>query len=165
MKELCLFTTRYSRTRLSALLCLATLWAASSYHTYAQDPVSPEPAAQPTAGAIMSEYKGVKLGMKREDVRAIMGKTELEEKAKDRFIIKGDDRLTAHYDNDHVRAIQLYFVDVKNAPDWEEVVGDADVVQMESGAKRARREVAEGKFWVSMYQSKDGAVTTITISR
>lgn len=98
-------------------------------------------------------------------LRALIGKTELNEKDKDRFIIKGDDRLTIYYDNDQVKAIQLYIVKAKNAPAWTDVVGDAQIEQMANGAKRARRDLSEEKFWVSMYQSKDSALTTITISR
>jgi hypothetical protein len=113
----------------------------------------------------MRDYRGVKLGMKAEEVRAAMGKAELSQPDKDRFVIKGDDRLTVYYDNGAVKAIQLYIVDPQNAPAWADVVGDAEIIEMESGAKRARRDVAEEGFWVSMYQSKDGAMTTVTISR
>lgn len=170
MKHLWQLITPYPSAGVLALLCVLTLGVANVAPAYAQEPkqepASPPPAAQPAANVkVMREYKGVKLGMKRDQVRAIMGKTELEEKDKDRFIIKGDDRLTVYYDNDQVKSIQLYIVDAKNAPSWADVVGDAEVVQMESGAKHARREVSEEKFWVSMYQSKDGSITTVTISR
>lgn len=166
MKQLWLFTTHKLSARVWALLCVLTLGAAGGTPSYAQEPAAPAPVAQPAANAnVMREYKGVKLGMKRDEVRAAMGKIELQGKDKDRFIIKGDDRLTVYYDNDAVKAIQLYIVDAKNAPAWADVVGDAEIVQMESGAKHARREVREEQFWVSMYQSKDGALTTITISR
>jgi len=122
-------------------------------------------AATPDKAQVMREYRGIKLGMKPDKVRDIMGKPELKEKDKDRFKLGGDDLLTVYYDGDAVKAIQLYFTDPKHAPDWAEVVGDTEVVQMESGAKSARRVISEESFWVSMYQNKDGTVTTITISR
>jgi hypothetical protein len=164
MKQLQLFTTRYLSAGLLALLCGVMLSVAGGTSVYAQEPTAPVP--QTTASAnVMRDYKGVKLGMTRAEVRALMGKAELKEKDKDRFIIKGDDRLTVYYNDDQVKAIHLYFIDAKHAPAWTDVVGDAQVEQMENGAKRARRDLIEEKFWVSMYQGKDGAFTTITISR
>jgi hypothetical protein len=151
---------------------LALLLAAVSAAAQQPAPETAPPAAPtsvttaPPAGAkVMRDYRGVKLGMKAEEVRAAMGKAELSQPDKDRFIIKGDDRLTVYYDGGAVKAIQLYIVDPKNAPAWADVVGDAEIIEMESGAKRARRDVPEEGFWVSMYQSKDGAMTTVTISR
>jgi len=168
MKQLWLFTIRCSSA--SALPFIVTLGLAAGFPVHAQEPKpessAPAPVAQLTASAnVMRDYKGVKLGMKRDEVRAMMGKTELKEKDKDRFIINGDDRLTVYYDNDQAKAIQLYIVDAKNAPAWTKVVGDAEIVPMANGARHARREVREEQFWVSMYQSKDGSLTTITISR
>ena len=122
-------------------------------------------AATPDKAQVMREYRGIKLGMKPEKVRDIMGKPELKEKDKDRFKLGGDDLLTVYYDGEGVKAIQLYFADPKHAPAWAEVLGDTEVVQMASGAKSARRVISEENFWVSMYQNKDGSVTTVTISR
>jgi hypothetical protein len=125
----------------------------------------PTGAATPDQAQVMREYRGIKLGMNPEKVRDIMGKPELKEKDKDRFKLGGNDLLTIYYDGDAVKAIQLYFTDPKHAPAWAEVVGDTEVVQTNSGAKSARRVISEENFWVSMYQNKDGTVTTITISR
>jgi hypothetical protein len=148
--------------------CFLTLSLTAGALVYAQEPKqetlasAPQPAA---SGKVMRDYKGITLGMKRDEVRDKMGKIELKEDGKDRFIIKGDDRLIVYYEGEEVKAIQLYINDAKNAPNWTDVVGNAEIVQMENGAKRARYEVTEEKFWVSMYQSKDGTITTITISR
>jgi hypothetical protein len=164
MKQLRLITTHYLSANTLALLCGVMLSVVGSARVYAQEPTASNTQTAASAN-VMREYKGVKLGMTRAEVRASMGKAELKEKAKDRFIIKGDDRLTVYYNDDQVKAIHLYFIDAKNAPAWTDVVGDAQVEQMENGAKRARRDLIEEKFWVSMYQGKDGAFTTITISR
>jgi len=114
---------------------------------------------------VIREYKGVKLGMKRDQVRATMGKPENNTDTSDDFKLTGDDTMTVHYENDEVRAIQLAFLDPKNAPAWNDVVGDAEVNQTDSGAKHARKVVQGENFWVSIYQSKDGMITRITISR
>jgi hypothetical protein len=118
-----------------------------------------------TQAKVMREYKGVKLGMKRAQVQATMGKPETSTDNSEDYKLGGDDMMTVHYDNDEVRAIQLGFYDPKNAPAWKDVVGDAEVSETESGAKHARKVVSGENFWVSIYQSKDGQTTRITISR
>ncbi len=114
---------------------------------------------------VMREYRGIKLGMKRDEVRDTLGKPELSDNVQDSFKIGGDDRLTAHYDNDSVKAIQLYFFESKKVPTWADVVGDTEVEQRPDGSKIIRTDDPEENFWVSMYQSKSGDVTTIIISR
>lgn len=167
MKQSRLLISHYLSSGALALLCLIGLGLAGSATLCAQEP-KPETAAPmpaPIPVKVMREYNGIKLGMKRDEVRAALGKTDIKEKEKDRFVLKGNNRLTAYYDKDQVKVIQLYFADAQSAPNWADVVGDAEVIQMKSGAKRARRDVPEEKFWVSIYQNKDGSITTITISR
>src|SRR6266508_196412 len=71
-----------------------------------------------TQAKVMSQYKGVKLGMDRDAVKAALGNPASSSDTSDDFNLTGDDKMT----------------------------------------------VAE-KFWVSNYQTKDGASTRITISR
>lgn len=128
-------------------------------------------SARSTSGLIqgtskaMREFKGVKLGMKRDDARAAAGKPETSSDDSDEFKLTGDDTMTVRYENGEVKAIQLAFLDPKNAPAWKDVVGDAEVNQMANGAKTARKVMTDEKFWVSIYQNKDGSTTRITISR
>ena len=114
---------------------------------------------------VMSEYKGVKLGMKRDAVKAAMGNPATSSDTSDEFNLPGDDTMTVHYDNGEVRAIQIAFLDSKNAPQWKDVVGDAEVSELANGAKTARKTMETEKFWVSIYQTKDKTITRITISR
>ena len=113
----------------------------------------------------MREFKGVKLGMKRDDARTAAGKPESSGDDSDEFKLTGDDTMTIRYENGEVKAIQLAFLDPKNAPAWKDVVGDAEVKEMANGAKTARKVIDNEKFWVSIYQSKDASTTRITISR
>ncbi len=114
---------------------------------------------------VMREFKGVKLGLSRKDARTAAGTPESSTDTSDDFKLTGDDTMTVHYDNDQVKAIQLAFLDPKNAPNWKDVVGDAEVSELANGAKTARKTMEAEKFWVSIYQSKDGTITRITISR
>jgi hypothetical protein len=132
--------------------------AQSSNQTKTQDKASQNVKA-------MREYKGVKLGMKRDQVHAAMGKPETPSDGSEDYKLTGDDTMTVHYENGEVKAVQLAFLDAKNAPAWNDVVGDAEVNQTESGAKHARKVVAAENFWVSIYQAKDVSITRITISR
>ncbi len=118
-----------------------------------------------TQDKVMREYRGVKLGIKRDAVRAAMGNPENSTDTLDDFKLTGDDTMTVHYDNGEVKAIQLAFLDPKNAPAWKDVVGNTEVTEVANGAKTARKVMEAEKFWVSIYQSKDGATTRITISR
>ncbi len=103
-------------------------------------------AASPKAIKVMREYRGIKLGMKRDEVRDALGKPELSDKGQDSFDIGGDDKLTAHYDNDSVKVIQLYFLESKKVPNWVDVVGDTEIEQRPDGSKVARLEITEEKF-------------------
>jgi hypothetical protein len=119
----------------------------------------------PKAIKVMREYRGIKLGMKRDEVRDALGKPELSDKGQDSFKIGGNDLLTAHYDNDSVNAIQLYFLESKRVPNWVDVVGDTEIEERPDGSKIARVDIPEENFWISMFQGKGGDVTTITLSR
>ena len=132
----------------------------------AQTVRSSEKIIQPTfQQKALHEFRGVKLGMKRDDVRKAMGNPENPGDDSDEFKLTGDDTMTVRYDNGEVKAIQLAFLDAKNAPAWKDVVGDAEINEMANGAKTARKVMEAERYWVSIYQSKDGAITRITISR
>jgi hypothetical protein len=120
----------------------------------------------PAPVKVMREYKGVKLGLTREQVHTALGKPAATSENMEDYNLTGEDTMTVHYEKDEVKAIQLSFLDPKNAPAWKDVVGEAaEVTQLENGAKHARTMVSEEKFWVSIYQSKDGSTMRITISR
>jgi hypothetical protein len=121
--------------------------------------------AQDAGGKCMREYKGVKLGMKTDDVHAALGKPETTGENQEEYKIGADDLMTVHYDSGVVKSIQLYFADKTHAPAFKDVVGDVEITQTDTGARRARRDMTSEKFWVSMFQNKDASVTTVTISR
>jgi hypothetical protein len=122
-------------------------------------------AGYTTQAKVMREYKGVKLGMKRDDVKTAMGNPATSTDNSDDFKLTDDDTMTVHYENGEVRAIQLSFLNPEHAPAWNDVVGDAEVNELANGAKTARKTLEAEKFWVSIYQTKDKSSTRITISR
>lgn len=114
---------------------------------------------------VMTEFRGVRLGMKKAQVITALGKPSTSDESRDEFSPDDDSQITIHYDNGEVRAIQLSFLSAAKAPAWTDVIGDAEISQTETGAKTARKVINAEHFWVSMYQNKDGSVTRITISR
>jgi hypothetical protein len=113
---------------------------------------------------VMTQFRGVRLGMKRAEVTTALGKPSSSDEAREEYSFDGDNQITIHYDKGDVRAIQISFLSGK-VPAWTEVVGDAEISQTETGAKTARKVLSAENCWVSMYQNKDGSVTRITISR
>jgi hypothetical protein len=131
----------------------------TSYRSATQDP-------PPASVKVMREYKGVKLGLTREQVHTALGKPANTNENMDDYKLTGEDTMTVHYEKGEVKAIQLSFLDPKNAPAWKDVVGEtAEITQLDNGGKHSRTMISEEKFWVSIYQNKDGSNTQITISR
>ena len=164
--------------RLLTILFALTLCGAPAF--YAQTPTMPE--AQQTQHAeqshqpeqaqdsqilpVLREYRGVKLELDREQVKEVMGKAAQAGKDWDEFKLGGSDLMTVRYDDKGVvKTIQLYFTDPDHAPNWTEVVGDAEIQKKSTGSKYARAVNVDENFWVTMFQSKSGEVTTITLSR
>ncbi len=114
---------------------------------------------------VLKEFRGVKLGMKSDAVKAALGKAEEGSSEAREEYISNDVAITIHYDAGAVKAIQAQYLDAAKAPGWTEVVGDAPIEEMSNGAKTARKVVVGENYWVSMYRSKDGAVVRITISK
>jgi hypothetical protein len=122
--------------------------------------------ALPRVLPMMREYRGIKLGMNRVDVEAAMGRTARAGMDWDEFRLGGSDLMNVRYDEkDAVKTIQLYFTNQAHAPAWAEIGGDAEIRQNSTGSKYARAVNKEENFCVRMFQSKTGAVTTITLSR
>lgn len=141
-----------------------------AFHAPNAAPISIQPLSSDAVALlqeikVMREFRGVKLGLKSDAVRAALGKPENTNENREEYKLGDDDTLTVHYDNGAVRAIQLRFTSGKNVPSWKDVVGETAIQQNENGSKVARVVVTAENFWVSMYQNKEGTVTSITISR
>ena len=141
------------------------VFCAQSIYAFSHPP-HPINSGQGSNQKVLREYHGVKLGMKREAVQTAMGaKPENPTDDSEDYKLTGEDTMTVRYENGEVKAIQLAFLDPKNAPAWKDVVGDAEVNELANGAKTARKTVEQDKFWVSIYKNQDGYIVRITISR
>ena len=114
---------------------------------------------------VMSEFRGVRLGFTAEQVKGALGAPATKSDNREDFTFDGDNQLSLHYENGAVKAMQISFIDATKAPDWAQVVGDAQIEEMANGAKSARKVVKTENYWVTMYRSKDGTIVRITISR
>jgi hypothetical protein len=149
---------------LFALVLCPALFAQTPATAEPQRPQLPQAALQTLP--LMREYRGVKLGMNRDAVKAAVGKTVRAAMDWDEFKLSGGDLMTVRYDDkDAVKTIQLYFTNPDRAPKWTEVVGNAEIEEKSTGSKYARAIDKEENFWVTMFQSNTGAVTTVTLSR
>jgi len=144
----------------AVILCLSTVFVVRADVSQVATFQDPAPAPE----KVMREFRGVSLGMSRDEVRKALGNSSSSTDTSEDYKFDGENILTVHYDNGKVKAIQIAFYEDKNIPDWKEVVGDAEISESESGAKHARKVVAANNFWVSMWRNKDGSMTRITIS-
>lgn len=160
MKRFWLFIIAFSFVCVAAALAQVPSPPGSS-NSSATAQETPDPAV-----TILRELHGVKLDMTRDEVRDQLHKPSLTATQLDEYKLEGGDILTVRYSPEgKVSVIQLYCTDTKRAPVWTQVIGDAQVQEHPNGAKSARKDVSNEKFWVTMYQSKSGDMTTITISR
>lgn len=149
---------------LFALVLCPALFAQTPVTAEPQQPQQPQAALQTLP--LMREYRGVKLGMNRDAVKAAVGKPSRAAMDWDEFKLGGGDLMTVRYDDKGaVKTIQLYFTNPAHAPKWTEVVGNAEIQEKSTGSKYARAINKEENFWVTMFQSNTGAVTTVTLSR
>src|SRR5262245_45985234 len=122
---------------LFALVLSPAILAQTPAKAEPQQPQQPQTAIQTLP--LMREYRGVKLGIKRDAVKAAIGGTARDGTGWDEFKLRDSDLMTVHYDDKgDVKTIQLYFADSAHAPKWTEVVGDAEIQEKSTGSKYAR---------------------------
>src|SRR5262245_45365828 len=149
-----------------AILFAVALWRAPAQTPAQTERPQPQQILRPQAVArklpATRVYRGVRLGMDRDEVSVVMGTSSRDGGDWEEFKLDGGDLMTVRYDGrDVVNTIQLYFAHPAHAPKWAEVVGDAEIQEKSNGSKFARIVNKEEKFWVTMFQSKSGAITAI----
>ena len=112
---------------------------------------------------LFTEYKGVKLGMSAQEVRAKLGNPVLKDDAMDYFIF--NDGVTAQFVYDKANAVRTISVDYAGgtgAPEYRAVVGAEPETRPDGSVYKIVRYESFG-FWVS-YNRTAGPVITVTIT-
>jgi outer membrane protein assembly factor BamE (lipoprotein component of BamABCDE complex) len=122
---------------------------------------SADPAV--TQQPLYSEYKGVRLGMTAEDVRAKLGQPALKDNEQDYYIFSDKETAQFVYDAAHkVVTISTDYVDGIGAPNYKVVVG-TDLETRENGSLYKLVRYESLGFWVS-YNRTAGPVMIVTVT-
>ena len=112
--------------------------------------------------ALYTEYRGVRIGMTMQEVRAKLVEPTFKDDTLDFYVISENESTQIAYDATHkVKTISTDYANGVGAPNYLSVVG-AELVQRPDGSLyRLVRYEKEG-FWVS-YNKSPGGTVTITI--
>jgi outer membrane protein assembly factor BamE (lipoprotein component of BamABCDE complex) len=153
--------TNYARAVLLALAAIMTLLLIAAV-AYGQRPRGTTPNLSATPQPLFSEYKGIRLGMTAQEVRAKLGGPRLKGDDQDYYVISETETAQFAYDKaQQVVTISIDYTGV-GAPDYRNVVG-VSIDQREDGSlyKLVRYEAQH--FWVS-YHRTSGTPATVTIT-
>jgi len=144
-------------TAIGVLMVIAIVASGQKTRATAPSLAAPE---QP----LFLEYKGIRLGMTADEVRAKLGNPTVKGDDQDYFIISDSETAQFAYDAAHkVVTISIDYTGVA-APDYHNVIGPS-IDQMQDGSlyKLVRYE-AQG-FWVSYIRAAANGTVTITIQK
>ncbi len=115
---------------------------------------------------LYSDYKGVRLGMTPEEVRARLGKPTQTDADQDYYVILEKETVQLAYDRAHkVNAISIDYLGGIGAPDYKAVVGP-DVEVKPDGSIYQMVLYDKLGFWVSYHRSAGNVpVVTVTIQK
>jgi hypothetical protein len=122
---------------------------------FTDNPQPPQP--------LYTDFRGVRLGMTPQEVRAKLGNPVLKDEELDYFVIS--DTLTAQIAYDHAHKVKTISVDYAGgvgAPEYRGVVGTALDTRPDGSQFKMMRYEAQG-LWVS-YNRTAGPVTIVTIT-
>jgi hypothetical protein len=122
-----------------------------------------EPAA--TQQPLYSAYKGVRIGMSKEEARTKLGLPTQEYEGQDLYVVSGTETAQVYYDAGRVDAISIDYLGAIGAPDYKAIVGDNIQVKPDGSMYKMMRYEQLG-FWVSFSRnSGDVGIITITIQK
>lgn len=111
---------------------------------------------------LLSEYKGIRLGMTSAEVRSKLGAPALKADDQDYYIISGSETAQFAYDAMHkVVTISIDYMGA-DAPDYRKVVAGDIEVRADGSLYKLVRYDAE-RFWVS-YSRTAGPVIIVTVT-
>lgn len=145
-----------------ALILTATASAAKNQTLTGHNSLKSAPAQQP----LYSEYRGVRVGMTPEQVRAKLGEPVQKADDGDFFVFSENETAQIAYNKSHVvKVISIDFAGGVGAPDYKLVVGPDVEVKPDGAIYKSVRYEAAG-LWV-FYNRTGGEspVVTITIQK
>ncbi len=141
------------------LMSAANLMQAQTPKSKAQNAFN-EPRA--TEQPLYTDYKGVRIGMTAEEVRAKLGQLSLKGDDQDYFVFSDHESAQIAYDAAHkVTTISVDYVDGVGAPDPKTVIG-SDLENRDGAQYKLVRYQSLG-FWVS-YNRSAGPMVVVTIT-
>jgi outer membrane protein assembly factor BamE (lipoprotein component of BamABCDE complex) len=112
---------------------------------------------------LYSDYKGVRLGMIADEVRAKLGNPVLKDAELDYYVFSDKETAQIAYDANHkAKIISVDYAGGVGAPNFKNVVGASLDTRPDGSQYKVVRYVALG-FWVS-YNQTAGPVTIVTIT-
>jgi len=113
---------------------------------------------------LFSEYRGIRLGMTAEEVRAKLGDPKLKADDQDYYIFSDTESAQFAYDTAHkVVTISTDYVGA-GAPDYRNVIGSSIEQTADGSLYKMVRYEAQG-FWVSYGRAAANGTVTITIQK
>lgn len=153
--------TNYARTILVTLAAIMTLLLVGAL-AYGQRTRTPVTNLSATQQPLFSEYKGIRLGMTAQEVRAKLGDPTMKADDQDYYVISPTE--SAQFAYDKAQKVVTISIDYTGpgSPDYRNVVG-ASIEEKEDGALYKLVRYSAQRFWVS-YCRTSGASPTVTIT-
>ena len=153
--------TNYARAGLLALTAIMTLLLVGAI-AYGQRPRGAATNLSASPQPLFSEYKGIRLGMTAQEVRAKLGEPTVKGDDQDYYVISQTE--TAQFAYDKAQQVVTISIDYTGPglPDYRNVVG-ASIDEKEDGALYKMVRYEAQRFWVS-YNRTSGAAPTVTIT-